>query len=124
MALILAIIAVCLFVIVAPINSIVVMIIKKGSRGYFRALNRYWFKHAKEIDIFGNKVYADTWNIIFIKKDGYKFGFDGETISSALGKNQLRGDLSTGGWIMVYVLWFIDVQYWFKGGHCINSIDK
>ena len=124
MAVILAIIAVCLFVIVAHINSIVLMITKKGSRGYFRALNRYWFKHAKEIDVFGNKLYADAWNCLFTRKDGYKFGAEGETISSTLGKNQLRGDLTVGGWVLVYLLWVIDVQYWFKGGHCINSIDK
>lgn len=124
MAVLLAIIAVCLFVVVAPINSIVVMIKKKGSRGYYRVLNRYWFNHAKKIDIFGNELYCDTWNCLFIKKGGYKFGKKGETMSSAFGKNQKIKKLSIGGWIVNIILWIIDVKYWFKGGHSLNSIDK
>ena len=40
-----------------------------------------------------------------------------------LGKNQVKKTLTIIGWVIVYILWLIDIPYWFKGGHCFNSID-
>lgn len=91
-------------------------------RAFFRTVGQKHFNLAFEIDVFGNYAFAPLWNWLFIKKFGYKFGRKGETISSALGRNQLSKTLSIIGWIMVLVLWIVDLKYWFKGGHCINSI--
>lgn len=82
------------------------------------------FRLAISIDTAGNVLAEELFNDFFRKKDGYLFGNRKETISSALGKNQRDGTLRTAGWILVYILWAIDYQYWFKGGHCINSIDE
>lgn len=124
MGFILSVIAQLLYLIVGVLNTPIVIYKLRKKRGFFRAFNEYQFTSAKDTDIFGNYKYRATWNTLFINKYGYKFGVKGETISSALGKNQLRRDLTFIGWFMVYVLWVIDVKYWFKGGHCLNSIDK
>ncbi len=73
-------------------------------------------------DVNSNISHRTLWNTFLIKKDGYRFGKENETISSALGRNQIKNTLSIIGWILVYILWVIDVKYWGKGGHCINSI--
>jgi hypothetical protein len=79
---------------------------------------------ATSIDANGNVVCEDLFNLCLIKKDGYLFGNRKETVSSALGKNQVKNTLTIVGWVLVYFLWFIDFPYWRKGGHCINSIDE
>ncbi len=71
---------------------------------------------ALAIDILGNVLCADMLNAFFIKKGGYHFGKQGETISSALGKNQLRGTLTGTGQLIVDILDAIDPN------HCINAI--
>ncbi len=90
--------------------------------GFFRTMNTYWFENAYAIDVDANQRYEILWNVIMRKKRGYRFGRFGETISSALGKNQRDKTLSWFGWIWVILLFAIDVKYWLKGGHCINSI--
>lgn len=72
----------------------------------------YWQSTAKNIDIWANKEFRTTWNarlVQAIEVDSviiypYKFGVDGETISSALGKNQLMGTLTKEGKILVKIL--------------------
>ena len=54
----------------------------------------YWQSTAKNIDIWANKEFRATWNAKLIIPSGYKFGIEGETISSALGKNELMGTLT------------------------------
>ena len=49
---------------------------------------------------------------------GYQFGVIGETISSALGKNQRDKTLTTTGKILVFILDFLDEN------HCENSIKE
>lgn len=86
----------------------------------------YWQSTAKNIDIWANKEFRATWNarlIQAIEVDGviiypYKFGVDGETISSALGKNQLMGTLTAEGKKLVKILNILE-KY-----HCIRWIDK
>lgn len=124
MGFILSIIAQLLYFIVGFINTPITIYKFRKKHGFLKALSKHQFQSAKDVDIFGNYKYKHTWNLLFINKDGYKFGVQGETISSALGKNQLRNDLTWFGWFIVYVLWLIDTKYWFVGGHCINSIDK
>lgn len=52
----------------------------------------------------------------FKKKDGYLFGKQSETISSALGKNKIGGTLSRTAKFLAAILDFIDKN------HCINLI--
>lgn len=74
-------------------------------------------------DRYCNQEYRTMLNTLFVKGNHYPFGHKDETISSALGKNQKRGTLSILGWILVIFLWILDFRVWFKGGHCVDSID-
>ena len=86
----------------------------------------YWQSTAKNIDIWANKEFRATWNarlVQAIEVDSviiypYKFGVDGETISSALGKNQLMGTLTAEGKKLVKILNKLE------NDHCIRWIDK
>ena len=64
----------------------------------------YWQSTAKNIDIWANKEFRATWNTKLIIPSGYKFGIEGETISSALGKNELMGTLTKEGKTLVKIL--------------------
>jgi hypothetical protein len=94
----------------------------RGIRAFIPTMGKHHFSLAMGIDIFGNYSFPQLWDWMFTKPGGYYFGAKGETISGALGKNQQGDKLTVTGWVMVYILWFIDVKYWKKGGHCINSI--
>lgn len=124
MGFILSIIAYVLFPIVAIANFITVMYKNITTIGFFASMNRYWFDNALELDIFCNYHFRTFWNVTFKKKGGYQFGKLGETISSALGKNQIDKTLSWFGYLFVVILYIIDVKYWGKGGHCLNSIEE
>ena len=78
----------------------------------------YWQSTAKNIDIWANKEFRATWNAKLIIPSGYKFGIEGETISSALGKNQLMGTLTAEGKKLVKILNRLEKN------HCILWIDK
>jgi hypothetical protein len=90
-------------------------------RKWYQLIDQRAFTLAYNIDVFGNYQYARFWELIF-SKGGYSFGRFGETISSALGKKQLEKSLSMGGWVIVVILFIIDVPKWFQRGHCIASI--
>jgi hypothetical protein len=76
----------------------------------------YFRDTALSIDIFANREYRTLWNKTLRKPNGYEFGFIGETISSALGKNQRDKTLTTAGKVLV---WILDR---FEQDHCLNSI--
>lgn len=88
--------------------------------------NGYWRSTAKNIDIWANKEFRSTWNaklVAAVELNGelmypYKFGVDGETISSALGKNELNGTLTKDGKRLVSILNRIEKN------HCILWIDS
>ena len=122
MGFILSIIAYILFSIVAILNFIVVMYKNATIKSFFKVMNLYWYNEGFEVDKFANHQFECFWNTTMRKSNGYKFGDLEETISSALGKNQLNKTLSWFGWFIVIVLYAIDYKYWRKGGHCINSI--
>lgn len=122
MGFVLSIIAYLLFLPLAMINFVFVIIKFTNSRGFFKTVDKYWFNSAVDLDKFGNYHFRTLWNMTMRSSDGYAFGNVNETISSALGKNQRDNTLTWFGWFWVYVLWLIDVKYWWKGGHCINSI--
>lgn len=124
MGFILSIIAYVLFLFVAIANFLVVMYKNIKAYGFFKTMNNHWYNNAYDLDIFANYHFAAFWNVTMRKSKSYRFGMPKETISSALGKNQRNKTLSWLGWFLVYVLWVIDVKYWRKGGHCLNSIQE
>lgn len=80
-------------------------------KGYFKST-------AVNIDIFANREFRATWNKHLITFGGYRFGKEGETISSALGKNKKQCTLSKKGVILCNILDFFDKD------HCIKSINN
>ena len=105
MGLILFFIAYVLFL---PMTFINFLTVRK--EGYFRST-------AVNIDIFANREFRATWNKHLISFGGYKFGKEGETISSALGKNKKQGTLSKKGQYLCNILDLIEKD------HCIKSIN-
>ena len=81
-------------------------------------VNGYFRSTALSIDIWANKEFRTLWNAQLRTKSGYEFGREGETISSALGKNQRDKTLTTTGKILVAILDFLDKN------HCIKSIKE
>ena len=69
-------------------------------------------------DQLGNTCYQELWNRVLITKDGYKFGLPDETISSALGKNLVKGTLTKTG------EWLVGVLNKIEPYHCIKSINN
>lgn len=103
------------------INFITVLCIKVRDYQYLKVVNKYFKSGSIDRDKFANHNYRTSLNFYF-SKGGYEFGDKRETMSSAFGKKQLEKSLTITGWGVVYLLWFLDFKYWFKGGHCVNSI--
>jgi hypothetical protein len=118
--LIILIVAFILAAIIIPVG--IVFFIINGFRrkhvSYGSHLSQGFRNIALGIDILGNVVCADMLNGLFIKHGGYGFGDQGETISSALGKNQLRDTLTVAGKVLAGILDWLDED------HCINAIDS
>lgn len=111
MGIILYIIATALWVIITPINWVVVCF-KHGIS------NQYFKETAIDIDRFGNRNFRTFLNATMRLNNGYAFGDDRETISSALGKNQKHQTLSWFGKAICFVLDTIDKN------HCEKSIKE
>ena len=123
MGIILAIIALVLFVIVFVVEAFFSMFYRTKKRKWFQLISERMHKKALLIDIFGNYLFPEFWNWMFSKKgNNYKFGKLGETISSCLGKKRLEKSLSIGGFIIYYILFVFDVSVWKEKGHCIYYI--
>ncbi len=123
MGILLSLIAPFLLLILSPFNLVVVLFKNYKTHGFWRTINKYFLDSALSVDKFGNYNLSPLFNTTLINKKGYQFGGVDETISSVLGKNQRGKTLTVAGWIIVLLLWAIDVRYWFQGGHCINSIN-
>lgn len=88
---------------------------------YFASLkeaNGYYKQMALSKDQHSNVVMQYLFNHIMIKKDGYKFGNEDESISSVFGKNQLKGTLTVFGMFWNNFLSKIEKD------HSINSIEE
>ena len=109
-------IAIILLYLLLPV-IIMFMILKYIFTGNKKMLAVWFFRTAREIDIFANVVGAEFWNAVFITDGGYKFGNPKETISSVLGKNQRDKTLTLVGDALRWVLDRIDED------HCLNSIN-
>jgi len=111
MGILLFLIATILWIILTPINWIIVCIKYGLSNSYFK-------ETAIDIDKFGNRNFRTFLNASMRTRNGYAFGNVNETISSALGKNQRDLTLSWFGKLFCYILDSIDKN------HCKKSILK
>lgn len=102
MGFLLFVIALILIFILTPINYWFV----DDREGYFKST-------ARNLDIFGNREFRAFWNKILIIEEGYKFGVEGETISSALGKNLKNNTLTKAGRLLVWIL---------SKKHCLDAV--
>lgn len=103
-------IALTLMFVIVPIASLY-KIIRAMIHNNTRELKVWFYSTARTIDIFGNVVAADLFNDTLIKRDGYRFGRRGETISSVIGKNYQSGTLTRIGSGLRKTLDFIDEDH-------------
>lgn len=82
----------------------------ENKKGYFRS-------SAITIDKLANREFRTLWNKTLKKENGYKFGAENETISSALGKNQRDNTLTKTG---IKLVWLLDK---IEKNHCLKSIN-
>lgn len=87
------------------------------------SISNHFLETAIDIDRFGNRNFRAflNWSM---QRNGYKFGDERETISSALGKNQRDKKLTKFGKAIVFILYHIDYKKKSVGGHCIASIKE
>ncbi len=83
----------------------------ENKKGYFKS-------SAISLDKFANREFRTLWNKFLRTENGYHFGVIGETISSALGKNERDNTLTKTGKKLVWLLNKLD------NNHSIKSIDK
>ena len=88
-----------------------------STKGYFRST-------ALSIDIWGNREFRTLWNSRLIIEGGYQFGREGETISSALGKNKLMGTLTKEGVKLANILDKIDTNHCIKSMKYFDDVEK
>lgn len=71
----------------------------------------YYLRLAIAIDAFGNVLGYPLFNLIMIKKDGYKFGNRRDTISYVLGMNKAAGKLWGAGIPLAWLLNKLDKNH-------------
>lgn len=103
---ILLIIALFLSVVLLPVGFAFQII-----TALFHGIDRYLFRMAKSIDQLGNVVCEHLFNVILIKKNGYKFGNEDVTISHVLGMNEKTNTLSFAGKGLAWLLNTIDKDH-------------
>jgi len=118
MGFILFLVANLLFLPLTVLNVLAVLYKNIKVYGFLNVINIYFKQTALDLDRFANHNFRTLWNTVLITKDGYQFGLIQETISSALGKNQVKQTLTTTGKILCFILNTLD------NNHCINSIDN
>jgi len=106
MEFILFVVAIIVFLPLSVINYFLV----KDKSGYFK-------ETAIDIDRFGNRNFRTLLNTT-LQKNGYKFGDERETISSALGKNKRDNTLTKTGKTICNILDYLDKN------HCLKSIKE
>jgi hypothetical protein len=117
MGFILFLIASLLWLPLTLLNVAIVVYKNYTKSGFFKVINTYFFGTAIDIDRFGNRNFRTLLNCT-LQKDGYQFGNEKETISSALGKNKKLGSLTKTGNLVCNILDFLDEN------HCKNSINE
>ena len=110
MSFILFVVSIIVFLPLSIIN--IILVIFKGGN-----VSNYFKETAIDIDRFGNRNLRTLLNET-LQKNGYKFGDERETISSALGKNKRDNTLTKTGIIICDILDYLDKN------HCIKSIKQ
>ncbi len=114
MGILLYIVAIILFIPLTVINIVCVF----GKYGLtWKTANGYFYETAVDIDRFGNRNFRTLLNLT-LQRNGYKFGDERETISSALGKNKRDNTLTKTGVILCKILDALDKN------HCLKSIKE
>lgn len=80
----------------------------EDKKGYFRS-------SALSLDKYANREFRTLWNKTLKTENGYEFGHEGETISSALGKNLRDVTLTKTGKFLVWIL---------SKEHCLDAISE
>jgi hypothetical protein len=113
MGILLYLIAIILYIPLTVINAFLVLF-KYGWN--FKTINDFFYETAVDIDRFANRNFRTLWNETLRKENGYKFGDERETVSSALGKNKRDETLTKTGKSLCTILDFLDKN------HCLKSI--
>lgn len=87
-------------------------------RHFLRSVDNHFKLLALVRDCYGNVYCKDLFNRVLITEKGYRFGKRKETISSALGKNKLKGTFRKPGEVLDSILNDLDPD------HSVNSIDE
>jgi hypothetical protein len=114
MGILLYFVAIILYVPLTIINTILVLS-KYGWK--FKTIDDYFYQTAVDIDKFANRNFRTLWNET-LQKNGYQFGDERETVSSALGKNKRDGTLTKTGIVICNILDRLDEN------HCMKSIKE
>jgi len=96
------------YILLLPLTIVNFFFVDEKS-GYFKST-------AINIDKFANREFRSMWNKVLIKNNGYQFGDETETLSSALGKNERDETLTAFGKVLVWILDKIEKN------HCIKAI--
>ena len=108
------------WLLIPPLTVCNLIVVNKkygNTKGYFRST-------ALSIDIWGNREFRTLWNSRLIIEGGYQFGREGETISSALGKNMLMGTLTKEGNKLANILDKIDTNHCIKSMKYFDDVEK
>ncbi len=118
--LLLFIVALILAIVFLPLGILYALIVlwsRANFKTWIKRIGDYFFVLAIAIDQMGNVIMMELFNDIMITKNGYQFGKEDETISSVLGKNQLKGTLKGSGKLLNRLLNKLDPN------HSVNSIE-
>jgi hypothetical protein len=107
---ILFLVSIIVFLPLSLIN--IILVVFKGGN-----VSDYFLETAIDIDRFGNRNFRTLLNTT-LQKNGYKFGDERETISSALGKNKRDNTLTKTGITICNILDYLD------NNHCLKSIKQ
>lgn len=110
-------IALILFKPLQVVNFLLVLWVYRNKNSFLSNVDGFFKQSALDLDRYGNRTLRTLWNHAIITKDGYQFGNEKETISSALGKNQLKNTTTFLGKVLIWILDKIEK------GHCIKSIN-
>jgi hypothetical protein len=116
------ILAIIIYIVILPIaiiHSIIKFIISKEYIKILFFFTNFFKSHALGINQTSNRAFNVFFNDIMIKDDSiHSFGDIDETLSSVLGKNKLKNNLTIFGSILDFILNIFDEN------HTIESIDK
>jgi 8-oxo-dGTP diphosphatase len=106
------------FLVVGMLYAFLSYLFSLRFKKYWNKVSTYFRSCAIAIDQLGNVFCAELFNDLLIKDDSTPFGDEDETISSVLGKNQQKNNLTKLGSALNALLDFID------DNHSIKSIEN